>query len=172
MKKLKEELQDVYNLLFQKDDFLEKAVERDTKREIEEKRSGELNEEGRRQLKENTRKCYEDMISKAEKGRYETLHWVIVSAWSGFSSALLVKCGCDIFFPWFIPYTKFGARLASFLILAFATLNRLKEPKLFDGDSLIEETNTNFFKFIFCLGFSLNIFSLFLDTSLYCPRKH
>ncbi len=152
------QVQDVILLLCDSDKFLNEVLERDKKLDIQEKRDGQ----------EERREFYNHLISEAEKGRKEALYLILVSTSISFLCALLIKCGCDIFFPQSIPFIKWCIRFASFGVLAFATLNRLKDPKSFDGDTLVEKTNTNLFKFLFCFGFGLNIFTLFLDTLLSC----
>lgn len=130
------DIRDITQLICNPDKFLEEAIARD-------------------QIK--NKDFYITLIHESQKARQQAFLSIFVATVIGFLAAQVLKYKLGILLPtsW-LPYFK----LASVSILGFAALNRLKDPKSFDGTTLIEKTNTNLFKFLYCFGFGLGIFTL------------
>lgn len=134
------QLRDITQLVCHSDKFLQEALKRD----------GTKNED-----------FYNNLIGDSVKARKEALCLIFIAAVIGFFIAQIVKYTCGI------PSSYVSCfKFASALILGFAVLNCLKDPKSFDGTTLVEKTNTNLFKLLYSFGFGLNIFTLSLDISV------
>ncbi|MFL9458401.1 hypothetical protein AB0756_39770 [Tolypothrix campylonemoides VB511288_2] len=147
-----QQAQDIFNLIFLEEDFLEQALERDYK-------SDELQTDEKQKKK---RDFYKGLIRDSKKARSEARHFVLISVIPALIITIWIKSTVKSEICWLEIVIKFF----SISLVAFATLNRIKEPKSFDGNTLIEITNTNLFKLLYCPSFAITLVTITASTLL------
>ncbi|MBW4451064.1 MAG: hypothetical protein KME38_30705 [Spirirestis rafaelensis WJT71-NPBG6] len=163
MKEICSNLINIKYLFFDEQKLIRKGIVYDIQQNS---RTECLNRAARRRVIANGFRIYPEAISIIRSGAYESFKSVMGSLILGIVIGIGLIYIFNKTFGLNLYLFIFIIKIFSYIILAFATLNRLQEAKFFDGTTLIEKTSKNLFKYIFCLGLTVNVLILTLDTFL------